>query len=168
VSGREFRHIVRIAGADIDGSKKFIYGLSKIKGVGISLASAICRAANLKPDMRVGYLSEDEVGKVEDIITDPVKHNIPVRLFNRRKDLESGRDAHIVGADLTLRQKLDIDFLKDIKAWRGTRHSLGLKVRGQRTRTTGRMGKTVGVKKKAAIEAARAAAAAGREEKKKE
>ncbi len=168
MSGREFRHIVRIAGSDIDGSKKFIYGLSKIRGVGISLASAICRAADLKPDMRTGYLSEDEVDEVEDIIKDPAKHNIPSRLFNHRRDLESGRDVHLVGADLALRTKMDIDFLKDIKAWRGVRHSLGLKVRGQRTRTTGRMGKAVGVKKKAAIEAARATAAAAREEKKKE
>jgi small subunit ribosomal protein S13 len=43
--------------------------------------------------------------------------------------------------------KSDIDLMKEIKCWRGIRHMLGLKVRGQRTRTTGRTGITVGVKK---------------------
>jgi len=169
MSSKEFRHIVRMAGTDIDGSKKFVHGLAKIKGVGINLASAITRAANIRPDARIGLLSEEELGKVEDIIKDPSKHNLPARLFNRRKDLETGRDLHLIGADLALRTKMDIDFMKDIKTWKGIRHSLGLKVRGQRTRTTGRTGKTVGVRKKAAIEAARATAAAERrKEEKKE
>ena len=41
--------------------------------------------------------------------------------------------------------------MKEIRNWRGIRHALGLKVRGQRTRTSGRSGKAVGVKKKAII-----------------
>ena len=57
--------------------------------------------------------------------------------------------------------KSDIDFMTDIRSWKGIRHSLGLKVRGQRTRTTGRKGRAVGVAKKIVMEAARAAAAAG-------
>ncbi|RLG48363.1 MAG: 30S ribosomal protein S13, partial [Thermoproteota archaeon] len=32
--------------------------------------------------------------------------------------------------------------------WKGIRHALGLKVRGQRTRTTGRRGRTVGYQRK--------------------
>jgi small subunit ribosomal protein S13 len=103
---------------------------------------------------------------LEDIIKDPAKHGIPSRLFNRRKDIESGRDMHLVGPDLALRNKADIDLMKDIKSWKGIRHSLGLKVRGQRTRTTGRSGKAVGVKKKVLMEAARAAATGKKEEKK--
>ena len=42
----------------------------------------------------------------------------------------------------------DIEIMKKIRSWKGIRHSLGLKVRGQRTRTTGRLGLTVGVKRK--------------------
>jgi small subunit ribosomal protein S13 len=61
----------------------------------------------------------------------------------------------LVTADLTLRTKMDTDFMKNIKTWKGIRHSLGLKVRGQRTKTTGRSGKAVGVKKKLLIAAAR-------------
>jgi len=159
MSSREFRHIIRLMGQDLDGTKKLIYGLTKIRGIGVSLSSAIAKAAGLKPDIRIGQLSEEEVGKIEDVISDPAKFGIPPRLMNRRKDLESGRDMHLVGPDLALGVKTDVDFMKDLRTWKGIRHSLGLKVRGQRTKTTGRTGKAVGVKKKAAIAALRAAQA---------
>jgi len=159
MSSREFRHIVRLMGVDLDGSKKLVYGLTKIRGIGVSLSSAIARAADMKPDARIGQLSEEEVDKIEDVISDPLKFGIPSRLVNRRKDVETGRDLHLVGPDLALRVKTDIDFMKDQRTWKGIRHSLGLKVRGQRTKTTGRSGKAVGVKKKAAIAALRAAQA---------
>jgi len=146
-------------GVDLDGSKKLVYGLTKIRGIGVSLSSAIARAAGMKPEVRIGQLSEEEVDKIEDVISNPLKFGIPSRLVNRRKDLETGRDLHLVGPDLALRVKTDIDFMKDLRTWKGIRHSLGLKVRGQRTKTTGRSGKAVGVKKKAAIAALRAAQA---------
>ena len=56
---------------------------------------------------------------------------------------------HLITADLVLRTKTDIDDAKNIRSWRGYRHAYGLKVRGQRTKTTGRSGKSLGVKKKA-------------------
>lgn len=154
---REFRLIVRFIGADVDGSKKVAYGISKIKGVGANFGHAVVRVAKVNPEARIGSLSEAEMGRLEDAIRDPAKHGIPARLFNHRKDLETGRDNHLVGPDLVLKTKSDIDFMKDIRTWKGIRHSLGLKVRGQRTRTTGRSGKAVGVKKKVLMEAARAA-----------
>ena len=163
---REFRHIVRVVGADVDGSKKVVYGLGKIRGVGTSFSYAVVKAARVNPEARTGALSEAEISRIEDVIRDPGKHGIPGRLFNRRKDLETGRDMHIVGPDLVLRQKADIDFMKDIRTWKGIRHTLGLKVRGQRTRTTGRSGKAVGVKKKVLLEAAKAASRGKTEEKK--
>lgn len=146
-------------GVDLDGSKKLVYGLTRIRGIGVSLSSAIVRASGLRPDVRIGQLSEEEVDRIEDIISDPLRFGIPPWLVNRRKDLETGRDLHLVGPDLALRVKADIDFMKDLQTWKGIRHSLGLKVRGQRTKTTGRSGKAVGVKKKAAIAAMRAAEA---------
>ncbi len=162
---REFRHIVRLMGTDVDGSKKVPYGLSKIRGVGHNYALAVVKAARLSPESRIGTLSEAEMARIEDAIKDPMKHGIPPRLFNRRKDVETGRDVHLVGPDLTLSTKADIDLMKDIRSWKGIRHSLGLKVRGQRTRTTGRSGKAVGVKKKVLLEAARAAQKRGEEKK---
>lgn len=162
---REFRQILRVAGTNVDGTKKVVYGLTKIKGVGPSYAVAVVRASELRPEMRMGELTEGEVQKLEDVMKDPAKYGLPPRLFNRRKDTESGRDEHLIGPDLTLSTKTDIDFMTDIRTWKGVRHSLGLKVRGQRTRTTGRKGRAVGVAKKIVMEAARAAAMAEKGEK---
>ncbi|MEM2882608.1 MAG: 30S ribosomal protein S13 [Candidatus Bathyarchaeia archaeon] len=153
---REYRHIVRVLGTDIEGQRRLINGLTKIKGIGVSFANAIMRAAGLKPDIRFGQLSDSDLQKIESIVSDPQRFGIPPRLFNRRKDPEGGRDFHLIGSDLMLRVKSDIELMKSIKSWKGVRHSLGLKVRGQRTRTTGRTGKTVGVKKKAAAKPAAA------------
>ena len=69
-------------------------------------------------------------------------------MLNRRKDYATGQDIHLTGSDLVLTIKSDIDRMKKIKSWKGIRHALGLKVRGQRTRTTGRGGRTIGVTKK--------------------
>jgi small subunit ribosomal protein S13 len=166
VMSKDFRLVLRVAGTNIDGTKKVVYGISHIRGVGPSYAAAIVKAVEIRPDLRMGELSEAEVQKLEDAMRDPAKYGLPPRLFNRRKGLDSGRDMHLIGADLTLSTKSDIDFMTDIRSWKGVRHSLGLKVRGQRTRTTGRKGRAVGVAKKVVMEAARAAAAAEREEKK--
>lgn len=166
---REFRLILRVAGTNVDGTKKLVYGISVIRGVGPSYAAAVVRAAELQPNSRLGDLSESDVQKLEDVMRDPAKYGLPPRLYNRRKGLDSGRDSHLIGADLALSNKSDVDFMVGIRTWKGVRHSLGLKVRGQRTRTTGRKGRAVGVAKKVVLEAARAAAAAerkGEEEKK--
>ncbi len=160
MSSKEFRHIVRVKNTDIDGTKQLAVGLSKIRGLGISMSNAIVKAADLRSDMRIGQLTSGEVTTIEDIISDPAKHGIPSWMTNHRRDIDSGRDLHLVGADLSLKIKTDIDFMKDIRSWKGIRHSLGLKVRGQRTKTTGRKGKAVGVQKKVAIAAMRAAAQA--------
>ncbi|MEM1566050.1 MAG: 30S ribosomal protein S13 [Candidatus Bathyarchaeia archaeon] len=149
-TAREFRHILRITDTDIDGTLKVPYAIKKIKGISLNLARAILAKAGIDPHMRAGFLTDAEIEKIEEIIKDPRKHGIPGWLLNRRKDLETGKDMHLISADLILRTKMDIERMKEIKCWRGYRHSYGLKVRGQRTRTTGRTGKTVGVKKKAA------------------
>ena len=145
---REFRHIVRVTDTDIDGTLKVGYALTKIKGVSISLANAILKKAGINPEIRLGLLSEEQVKKIEDVLLNPAKYGIPSWLLNRRKDLETGKDLHLLSSDLVLRTKMDIDLMKKIKSWKGYRHAYGLKVRGQRTRTTGRTGKTVGVSKR--------------------
>jgi small subunit ribosomal protein S13 len=145
---QEYRHILRIMGTDMQGTLKTIYALTKIKGVSLSLANAILKKAGINPDLRVGFLTETEVNKIEEIIKEPTKYAMPQWLFNRRKDSETGKDTHIISADLVLRTKMDIDQAKEIRSWRGYRHAYGLKVRGQHTKTTGRAGKSLGVKKK--------------------
>jgi small subunit ribosomal protein S13 len=147
----EFRHILRIIDTDVDGSLKAPYALRKIKGISLNLANAILKKAGINPDVRAGFLTEAEVERIEEIINEPTKFGLPNWLLNRRKDLETGKDMHLISADLVLRTKMDMEQMKEIKSWRGYRHSYGLKVRGQRTRTTGRTGKALGVKKKEAV-----------------
>ncbi|MEM3641394.1 MAG: 30S ribosomal protein S13 [Candidatus Bathyarchaeia archaeon] len=147
----EFRHILRIIDTDVDGTLKVPYALTKIKGISLNLANAILKKAGISPDLRAGFLTEAEVERIEEIIREPTRHGLPSWLLNRRKDLETGKDTHLISADLILRTKMDIEQMKEMKSWRGYRHAYGLKVRGQRTRTTGRSGKAVGVKKKAVV-----------------
>jgi len=145
---QEFRHILRITGTDMEGTLKTVYALTEIKGISLSLSNAILKKAGVNPDMRVGFLTEADIAKIEEIVVNPAKYNLPNWLLNRRKDTETGKDTHLISADLVLKTKMDIDHAKEIRSWRGYRHAYGLKVRGQRTKTTGRAGKALGVKKK--------------------
>ncbi len=145
---QEFRHILRIAGSDVAGTLKTVYALTEIKGISISLSNAILKKANVNPDLRVGFLTESDIERIEEIIEDPSKHNLPTWLFNRRKDADTGKDMHMTSSELVLKTKTDIEQAKEIRSWRGYRHAYSLKVRGQHTKTTGRAGKALGVKKK--------------------
>jgi len=148
----EFRHRLRITDTDVDGTLKTSYALAKIKGISLSLANAILTKTGVNPDKRAGFLTEAEIERIEDVIKDPTKNGLPGWLLNRRKELETGKDMHLISADLVLKTKMDIEKMKEVKSWRGYRHAYGLKVRGQRTKTTGRAGKALGVKKKAFIQ----------------
>lgn len=148
----KFRQIIRIAGTNVDGAKKLAYALTEIKGVGIRLANVIVEKAGLDPDTRLGFLSDGEVENIESIVENPSKNDIPSWLLNRRRDRETGSDLHLVGSDIDLQVKSDIERMKNTKSWKGHRHSHGLKVRRQKTRTTGRTRKAVGVKKKKIVE----------------
>ncbi|MEM2091780.1 MAG: 30S ribosomal protein S13 [Candidatus Bathyarchaeia archaeon] len=143
-----FRHIVRVIDKDLDGTKTVVDALSDIKGVGIRLAQIIARRVGISPETRIGYLPEEKIEEIEDFIRSLADRNVPDWLLNRRKDLETGKDKHLISSDIDLQVKADIEREKSIWSWRGYRHAYGLKVRGQRTRTTGRTGKTVGVSKK--------------------
>jgi small subunit ribosomal protein S13 len=161
MSSQEFRHIVRIMGTDSPGTLKTYYAVAQIKGISASLSNAIIKKAGVNPDLRVGLITDSDIAKIEDVIRDPVKHGIPSWLFNRRKDVENGKDSHMLSADLAFKTKTDIDSAKEIRSWRGYRHAYSLKVRGQRTKTTGRAGKALGVKKKTLMQRPGAAPAEG-------
>ncbi|RJS76704.1 30S ribosomal protein S13 [Candidatus Bathyarchaeota archaeon] len=144
----EFRHIVRLLGRDLDGTKKVAFALTNIKGINLRLADAILKKANIPQEKRLGFLSEAEARRIEETVINLQNQDLPVWLFNRRKDPETGEDVHLTTSDLDLQIKADIERMKAIKSWRGYRHAYGLKVRGQRTRTTGRKGRSVGVRKR--------------------
>ncbi len=150
MSEQEYKHIVRMAGHDIDGQENLLQGMTRIRGVGVRLSKTIIKKLNLDPSKRLGFLTDDEIDKIEDIIREPLEAEMPDWYVNRPRDRMSGKMLHLIGSDLDFANKNDIDRLKRIKSWRGTRHSLGLKVRGQHTRTTGRGGAAVGVSRKKA------------------
>ena len=145
---KELRYVVRLAGAGLDGTKKVAYSILDIGGVGVNLAESIVKCAGVDPRSRLGELSDAELKKLEDVIRNPSAYGIPPRMLNRRRDPGTGKDLHLIGPDLDLSVKDDIAAMREIRSWKGTRHALGLKVRGQKTRTTGRKGKAIGVSKK--------------------
>ncbi len=159
----EFRHLVRIAGKDLEGSKKLIVALSDLRGVGYNFANIITSNMGLDPRVRLGTLTEEQIKSVEAAIQNASATTLPQWYYNRRKDPDTGETKQLLGSDLDFVTKGDIEDERNIQSWKGVRHGLGLKVRGQRTRTTGRKGRTVGVRK-AVLQAAAKEAAAKKEE----
>jgi len=145
---KEIRGIIRIAGADIKGEAQLFTSLQKIKGVGRTLSSVVCRVHNLDRNRKVGTLTDSEIKKIEETLKNPTKFGIPSWTVNRRKDLETGENRHLVGPDLKFTQQQDIKRMIKIKSYKGVRHMFGLPVRGQRTRSSFRKGRTVGVVRK--------------------
>jgi small subunit ribosomal protein S13 len=170
LSVSEYKHILRISGKDIDGSKKLIVALSEIKGVGYNFAQVLTQSLNINPNMRVGFLNENEIRDIEQAISNPASAGFPQWYLNRRKNMDDGSNHHLITSDLDFAASNDIEREKLVMSWRGYRHMFGLRVRGQCTRTTGRKGGAVGVKKvkmmpgaTAPAAAAPAAAAGGKE-----
>jgi len=147
LSSQEYRHIVRIAGKDIPGTKKTIIGISQVKGMGYNFAKSVLDILKINPNSNIGFLTESQVEEIEKAMKNPSSLNIPSWFLNRRKDIDSGKDLHLITSDIDFNVRNDIEREKNMNSWRGFRHTYGLKVRGQRTRTTGRKGGAVGVRK---------------------
>ena len=140
----DFNYIVRIANADLDGNKSVGFALKNVKGIGYTFAWAVCKIAGVDAKKKAGYLDDNEIKKISDIVENPVKFNFPVWVFNRRKDPETGEDKHLLGGDLQFAQENDIKMMKKMKCYRGMRHSAGLPTRGQRTKSNFRKSKSRG------------------------
>ena len=147
----DFRGIVRVAGKDMKGDLPIAKALNQIKGMGVSLADSIATIAAVKLNIdkreQIGNLTDDQLDELEKIVLNPTSYGVPVWMVNRRKD-SSGTNRHLIGADLDFAIRQDIEAEKNIKTYRGVRHMFGLPVRGQRTKTMGRRGMTLGVVKK--------------------
>ena len=139
--------IVRILGRDIEGSMAVYPGFAKIKGVSWTLSNAVCISLKIPKTKKIGELTDKEIEDVSAFLKNPKG---PEYLLNRRKDFETGEDKHLLGSDLELKTEFDIKRLKKIKSYRGTRHTLGLPSRGQRTKSNFRRNrkKGSGIKKK--------------------
>ena len=143
----QYENLIRILGNDIPGEKKILVGLTQIRGVGIMFANAIISHLKIEPNSNIGHLNVDQVESIEKVIQNPESFNFPIWFLNRRKDPDTGKDMHLVTSDIALNVRNDVEREKSVFSWRGYRHMFGLKVRGQRTRCTGRKGGAVGVAK---------------------
>ena len=149
--GKDFKHLVRIMNTDIKGEKHILISLTKIKGIGIMFANAICRKAKVSIFKQAGYLTSEEVAALEKVIKNPIAAGLPLWMLNRRNDYESGDDKHLLTGDLLFTHEVDIKRMKKTKSYKGLRHQWGLTVRGQRTGSNFRKNKgkgSLGVKKK--------------------
>jgi small subunit ribosomal protein S13 len=144
---QEINYFVRVLNTDLDGTKSVIVALTGIKGVGRHAAQIIAKAAEVPKHELMGKIDEASVDRIREVVNNYVER-IPVWMTNRPKDVYTGVPKHILGTDLALINEDDINILKKIRAYRGIRHETGQKVRGQRTKSTGRTGLIVGVKRK--------------------
>lgn len=161
-SGKELRGIVRIAGKDIKGDVPVSRAITKVKGMGLAMGTAVAKAVfkelAMPESALIGELSEQQMQKLEHVMTHPTEYGVPSFMLNRRKDVSFGDDRHLISTDLMFTVSQDIEREKGVYTWRGYRHAYGQKVRGQRTRTTGRTGMTVGVLRKSVLAKAGGAA----------
>ena len=138
--------LVRILGYDIPGSRGLMTGLLRIKGISWAISNAVCLKLNMPKNKKISDLSKVEIQQIEAFLRDLKVYDF---MKNRRFDIETGETKHIFGSDLDVKREFDIKRLKEIKSYRGLRHSLRLPTRGQRTRSHFRSkGNSMGVKKK--------------------
>jgi len=156
----QYENLIRILGNDIPGERKTLIGLTQIRGIGYMFANSMLQILKINPDSRIGTLSAEQVSSIEKMIQDPKSQNFPTWFLNRQKDVETGDDMHLVTSDIAFNLRNDIEREKGVFSWRGYRHMYGLKVRGQRTRCTGRKGGAVGVAKGGRVLPARGGAGA--------
>lgn len=107
--------IMRILGITVPDNKQLWVGLTVFYGVGFSTAKRILKEAGVKAEMKPGDVSIDDEAKI-------------------RKLIESMK----IEGDLRREKMSNIKRLKDIKSYRGSRHTRGLPARGQRTKTNSR------------------------------
>jgi len=139
-----FKHIVRISDTDLDGNKSLMFALTGIKGIGLRTARCIVNELGLDGRSKLGELDDETIHKLKSFIEGNIE-TLPSWLLNRRKDPYTGKDLHLLSKDVDFARMIDIERMIKMKCYRGIRHARGKKVRGQRTRSTGRSGRTVGV-----------------------
>jgi small subunit ribosomal protein S13 len=143
----EIRYFVRVGTTDLDGTKSVRVALTGIKGVGRHTSSVISRMARVDEYATLGRMDEASVDRLRAAV-EQYAGKIPQWMANRPKDVYTGETKHLFGGDVAMAKEEDVNLMRKIRCYRGIRHETGQKVRGQRTKSTGRTGSTVGVKKK--------------------
>jgi len=123
---------MRILGITIPEEKRIDIGLTVLFGIGRPMAHSILKEAGVSPEKKPKDIDTTEENKIRTVI--------------EKMTLEGDLKREVAG---------NIKRLKDIKAYKGVRHSRGLPVRGQRTKTNsrtrrGNVRKTMGTGRKVA------------------
>lgn len=141
----DIKYFVRVGTTDLDGTESVETALLDLDGVGRRVAKAVASEAGIDPRSTLGRLDEDKIEAVKEAAQE-FDDIGPSWMVNREKDRYTGEDLHIVGKDLEITQEEDINRMQKISSYKGIRHRKGKKVRGQRTKSTGRTGGEVAVK----------------------
>jgi small subunit ribosomal protein S13 len=163
----DFKYIVRIANTDLNGEKNLVNGLTTIRGIGTRTGIFIADKSGIDRNVKFGDLTEAQIEKIKEVIIN-LNKTAPGWMLNHRRDYETGENMHFVSTDIDIRLRDEINIMKKIRSYRGVRHEMGLRVRGQRTKTHGRVGLALGVSRSAAKAKAAAAQSSDKGEKKKE
>ena len=122
--------MARISGVDLPREKRVEIGLTYVYGIGRVSANRILKDANVDPDTRVRDLTDEEVARINAVVS----------------ETQTGE------GDVRREIAMNIKRLQEIGCYRGIRHRKGLPVRGQKTKTNARTRKgpkrTVANKKK--------------------
>ncbi len=142
-----FNYIIRVVNTDINGESNIVQGLTQIKGIGRHMATFIADTAGVDRKLKFGNLPEPEIEKLKEVLEN-IDEYAPAWMLNYQKDIYTGEDMHLISTDVTSRLRDDVNMMKMIRSYRGVRHELGLKVRGQRSSSNGRKGLALGVSKR--------------------
>lgn len=112
--------------------------MTAIPGVGRRIANIVLKKAEIDLNKRAGEISPTEIEKIVGILQNPAGFHIPDWMLNRRKCKFDGKTNHLVSNHIAVKLREDMEALKKVRCHRGLRHYWGIKVRGQRTGTTGR------------------------------
>ncbi len=157
----DIRYFVRIGQTDLDGTKSVERALTELNGIGHRAARIIADQAGIDRREVFGRLEEDQIDAIVELV-EGYADEVPEWLANHRNDFFTGETTHETGNDLELTRRQDVNRMKMIDSYKGVRHKRGQKVRGQRTKSTGRTEGTIGVNVEA-IKEEQAAEEAGEE-----
>jgi small subunit ribosomal protein S13 len=140
----DLRYFVRIGQTDLDGTKSVERSLTDMNGIGKRTARVVAENAEVDRTATFGRLEDEEIERVVEAV-EGLGDALPDWMANRRNDFFTGETTHETGSDLSETRRQDINRMKMIDSYKGVRHKRGQKVRGQRTKSTGRTEGTIGV-----------------------
>ena len=140
----DLTYFVRVGQTDLDGTKSVERALTGLDGIGHRAARLVTQEVGIDRRETFGRLEDDVIEEIVGTV-ERFAEEVPDWLTNRQADFFSGESKHLIGNDVELVREQDINRMQKIGSYKGIRHQRGQKVRGQRTKSTGRSEGTVGV-----------------------